>query len=76
MQKLEYRRKPTVIPRDSESDILIIISAFARAGYEVGPLDAFRAWSEYSESLACSWVAPSDDEDEIVRTAIPYLTEA
>jgi hypothetical protein len=43
-----------------KSDIDKIVAKFAYEGYEISPLDACKAWEEYSECYAAGWVFIGD----------------
>lgn len=76
MQRLEYKKKNRLIPWQYESDVERLVQDFAKCGYMVNDVDAYRAWCDFSYEMAAGWMMLYDDPDANVRSAIPYLRES
>lgn len=62
-------------------DVVDLVRIAADRGYELQPIDAQAAWSEFSESHSAGWLilgacCEGDDSDEgIWQAMLPYLRE-
>lgn len=50
-------------------DVARIVEVLERAGYEISPQDAAKAWEAYSETSCASWLMLPDD-DEILEIQV------
>jgi len=57
-------------------DVERIIAVFADRGFTVAPCDAVAAWEAFSERMCAGWMMLPGDDNEVWRSAIPFLAEA
>lgn len=64
------------VPFHHQDDVARIVAVCAAAGYEVSPVAADFAWTEFSDTYAASWLGMNGFRDEeLVSIARTFLVE-
>lgn len=56
-------------------DVKRIVQICLSRGHQLSYETAYKAWEQFSDSMAAGWMMLPDDDAEVFHTVMSYLTE-
>lgn len=73
MRNLKYNSTSEL--EEYRYSIVSMQQALLEAGYQIDAVDLFKAWKDYSSSMAAGWMMSPDEGEEIYWCIRPYVDD-